>query len=91
MDKEKWKQITMNTAFLTCIGCVHYKDIFGKSHKTVFCWKYEHILAFIMTKTPNAITKHKITTKLFCPIPLLQAIPSCVKKCIIAFSKGGEH
>jgi len=53
MTVNKWKQITMDKAFLVCIGCLHYKDIFGETHKTVFCWKYEQFSGFHYDKDPK--------------------------------------
>jgi hypothetical protein len=53
MNKHLWETINMNTAFLTCLGCIHYDDVFGNPHKTVFCWKYEQFTGFHPDKDPK--------------------------------------
>ncbi len=53
MDKELWKQITIEKAYLTCLGCIHYEDIFGNPHKTIFCWKYEQFTGFHPDPNPE--------------------------------------
>lgn len=53
INDKKWRQISMEEAFLACIGCLHYQDIFGKTHKTVFCWKYEQFSGFHYDKDPK--------------------------------------
>jgi hypothetical protein len=53
MNDKKWRQINMEEAYLACIGCLHYRDIFGKIHKTLFCWKYEQFSGFHYDKDPK--------------------------------------
>jgi hypothetical protein len=53
MTKPEWRQITMGESFLTCLGCIHYEDVFGNPHRTVFCWKYEQFSGFHPDKDPK--------------------------------------
>lgn len=44
MDDNKRQLITNQANRIVCFGCIQYKDIFGASHDTVFCWEYQDLI-----------------------------------------------
>lgn len=53
MSHSKWKELMSKSRTLICLGCIHYEDVFGKPHRTVFCWNYETYVGFHADKDPK--------------------------------------
>lgn len=53
MTHSKWKELMLKSKILVCLGCIHYEDVFGNPHRTVFCWNYETYVGFHADKDPE--------------------------------------